>query len=76
MEKKIVVEATMEERWVPYFLSMLKHMETLGEMGSNAIVGIYSDGDGDFRPKFKTDTEFELQKPTDDNGRRAIYDAG
>ena len=43
------------------FMSMLKYMEMLGNNGSSRQVGIYSDGDGDFNPKFKTDIEWEAK---------------
>lgn len=45
----------MADRWVPVFLSTLSRMEQLGDVGSSRYVTIMSDGDGDFRPKFKWD---------------------
>ena len=53
----------MEERWIPHFCSMLKKMEYNGNIGHSQIERFYSDGDGDFRPKFNFDVDFEQQKP-------------
>lgn len=53
------IQVTMEERWVNDFCSMLKWMESCGNLGHSSLVGFYADGDGDFRPKFKIDREFE-----------------
>lgn len=53
------IKVTMKDRWVNDFCSMLKYMESCGSIGHSSIVGFYSDGDGDFRPKFEIDTEFE-----------------
>lgn len=55
MIKKFTIEVQMEERWIDYFMSMLNRMEYLGNLGASRTVSIYSDGDGDFRPKFITD---------------------
>ena len=54
MRKKVkfTIECEMEERWKDYFLSFLKTMECFGQMGHSELLGFYSDGDGDFRPKF------------------------
>lgn len=66
----------MRERWVPHFMSMLKYMQQLGGLGGSRTVGIYSDGDGDFRPKFNFSMDTAVVKPkTDDKGNR-LYDAG
>lgn len=65
---KFTIECEMKTRWVPHFLGMLKKMEQLGGLGSSRPVGIYVDGDGDFRPKFKwDDTMPEVAKPLDDD---------
>lgn len=53
------IQVTMKERWVDDFCSMLKWMESCGADGHSSLVGFYSDGDGDFRPKFEFDREFE-----------------
>lgn len=57
-EKTFNIEVTMKERWIDDFCSMLKYMEKCGNIGHSCTVSFYSDGDGDFRPKFKIDTEF------------------
>ena len=67
----------MKERWIPHFLGMLGKMEQLGGQGSSRPVGIFSDGDGDFRPKFKwDDTMPEVAKPIDTEKTGYFYDAG
>lgn len=53
------IEVTMNERWVNDFCSMLKWMESCGNLGHSSIVGFYSDGDGDFRPNFIFDREYQ-----------------
>ena len=75
-KEEIIIKAKIEERWIPHFLSMLKYMEELGNMGSSRQVCIYSDGDGDFRPKFEFDIDFEKKNPTADKGGDRFYDAG
>ena len=56
------IQVTMNERWINDFCSMLKWMESCGNQGHSSIVGFYSDGDGDFRPKFKIDKESAKQR--------------
>jgi hypothetical protein len=67
----------MNERWIPHFLGMLKAMQRLGSMGSSREVTFYSDGDGDYRPKFDWSENSgdmpEPVKPTNDN---YDFDAG
>lgn len=46
------IQCTMKDRWVPQFLGMLSIMEYLGHIGSSRKVTLFSDGDGDFQPKF------------------------
>jgi len=74
------LECTMKKRWVPHFLSMLNYMQYLGNIGSSRKVALYSDGDGDFRPKFKIDhlglENFNIAKPKEDNKGNRLYDAG
>ena len=53
------IKATMDERWVNDFCSMLNWMQRCGELGHSSVVAFYSDGDGDFRPKFEFDREYE-----------------
>lgn len=80
------IQVTMEERWVNDFCSMLKWMESCGNLGHSSLVAFYADGDGDFRPKFQIDREFEQtheiwkhERPFK-NGHmptpEVIYDAG
>jgi hypothetical protein len=66
----------MEERWVPFFLGMLKRMEYLGGIGSSRNVILFSDGDGDFRPKFTFDPKALVEKGTIAKDGTAFYDAG
>ena len=49
---RFTINVEMSERWIPQFLAMLKTMQTYGNLGCSRTVAIYSDGDGDFRPKF------------------------
>lgn len=61
MSKEVTfdIKVTMNERWVDDFCSMLNWMQSCGDLGHSSIVGFYSDGDGDFRPKFEIDREYE-----------------
>lgn len=77
------IKVTMNERWVNDFCSMLKWMEACGKMGHSSIVGFYADGDGDFRPKFEIDCDYEETKGfwRNDGNRQlpqleVIFDAG
>ena len=56
------IKATMDERWANDFCSMLQWMQSCGNLGHSSVVGFYSDGDGDFRPKFEIDREYEKTK--------------
>lgn len=56
------IKATMNERWVDDFCSMLNWMQHCGDIGHSSVVGFYSDGDGDFRPKFKINKEYEVKQ--------------
>lgn len=76
MKKKFTVNVEMEERWIPHFMSMLKYMEFLGNVGGSKNVTLFSDGDGDFRPKFQTNVEYEKKEPIIDNEGNRFYDAG
>ena len=61
MSKEVTcdIKVTMNERWVADFCSMLNWMQSCGDLGHSSIVGFYSDGDGDFRPKFEIDRKYE-----------------
>lgn len=59
-KKKFTIEVEMEERWIIPFLSMLDRIQWDGNVGHSEIVGIYADGDGDFRPKFKVNGEIKV----------------
>lgn len=54
------IRATMNERWINDFCSMLNYMQSCERIGHSSVVGFYSDGDGDFRPKFEFDREYEV----------------
>ena len=76
-KKKFNITVEMEERWVSYFQSMLKHMEHNGKIGHSGIVAFYSDGDGDFRPTFDFDIPFEKVDETEKEVTvEKLYDAG
>lgn len=64
MSKEVTfnVKVTMNERWVDDFCSMLRYMEWCGNIGHSSLAGFYADGDGDFRPKFEIDREYELKE--------------
>lgn len=53
------IEVTMNKRWVNDFCSMLKWMESCGQVGHSSFVGFYADGDGDFRPEFNIHTDYQ-----------------
>ena len=78
MKKKFTIKVEMEERWVDHFMSMLNRMEHLGNLGASRTVSIYSDGDGDFRPKFITDLAWrDVNYGKEDNDlNNNHYDAG
>ena len=53
------VHCKMNRAWANEFMSMLKLMQSFGELGTSRHIDIYSDGDGDFRPKFEIDREYK-----------------
>lgn len=57
--RKFTIECEVPERWVNDFCTMLNWMQSCGNLGHSSMVGFYADGDGDFRPKFKINTEWE-----------------
>ena len=74
---KFTVKVEMTDRWVPHFLGMLAQMERLGSIGSSRTVSIFSDGDGDFRPRFSWgDMSIDLAPPKSLHDGAAHYDAG
>lgn len=83
MKKTFNIKVTMEERWIDDFCSMLKWMESCGNLGHSSVVAFYSDGDGDFRPKFEIDICFAKTKGYWDYDNKnkmpkpeVIFDAG
>ena len=58
MDVTFNIKATMNERWVTQFCSMLSEMQLYGTLGHSGTIGFYSDGDGDFRPKFEIDRNY------------------
>lgn len=74
---KFTVECEMEGRWVPHFLAMLKTMQSLGNVGSSRLVGLFADGDGDFHPKFSWDESLNSEAaPVEKSDAGIMYDAG
>lgn len=55
------IHTRMEERWIPYFLAFLKRMQKNGEQGHSETLAFFSDGDGDFRPKFAFLVDDEIE---------------
>ena len=51
-EIEFTINVKIQKRWVPCFLSMLKLMEHYGKIGASRRIAFYSDGDGNFQPKF------------------------
>ncbi len=74
---KFTIKCEMKDRWVPYFLAMLRYMQSLGNLGSSRMVSFYADGDGDFRPKFQWNEDLSSDgKPIKDEDGDKTYDAG
>ena len=73
---KFNVSCEMDERWMAPFLSMLKRMQSFGENGHSGIVGLYADGDGDFRPRFESDAESRELSPYPDWEQGRVLDDG
>ena len=61
------LKCKMKRRWANQFLSMLKRMQQYGSMGCSRVIGFYSDGDGDFNPKFTPDFDYTEVKPVYDD---------
>ena len=80
-DKTFNIKVTMNERWIDDFCSMFSYMQKCGEVGHSSIVGFYSDGDGDFRPKFEIDKAYELKYGYHSEDKKlpeleVIFDAG
>lgn len=77
---EITIRVTMRSRWVPVFLAMLKRMQVLGAQGSSRTLAFFSDGDGDFRPRFNWDPKLpsghEPIEITNPIGQTTFFDAG
>jgi len=76
--RKFTIECEIPERWVNDFCAMLEEMQYFGEQGHSGVVGIYADGDGDFRPRFNIMTEYDSAWATQKEKYKplTIYDAG
>lgn len=59
---EFTIKTTMGKRWVDDFCSLLEWMEYCGNVGHSSFVGFYADGDGDFRPKFEIDVNFNKKE--------------
>lgn len=74
---KFTIECTMKTRWVRHFLAMLRHMQMLGGIGRSREVALYSDGDGDFHPRFDWDISLTSNvEPVRDKNGDVLFDAG
>jgi hypothetical protein len=55
---------------------LLKYIEYLGNVGGSRMISLYSDGDGDFRPKFIFNDKLKCkEKPIKDENGNRTYDA-
>lgn len=73
---EFTVVCRMKRRWASQFLGMLKHMQRLGNAGSSRSIGIFSDGDGDFRPRFDFTVDAEPAEGLLDGQGNCWFDAG
>lgn len=56
---------------------MLKEMENLGSIGASKKVTLYSDGDGDFRPKFNWSSGLpDIAEPRKRDASETLFDTG
>lgn len=79
--RKFTIECEVNERWVDQFCSMLHYMESCGNLGHSSVTAFYTDGDGDFRPKFNINTDYkQVSGFNASDGRmptpEIIFDAG
>ena len=51
-EVEFTIKCRMPRRWARPFICMLNYMEDCGRQGHSTNVGLFADGDGDFRPSF------------------------
>lgn len=77
-DRTFTIEAGMNERWINDFCSMLKRMENCGKVGHSEIISFFADGDGDFRPCFNINTDFNIvpSKSSVMHDVTILYDAG
>lgn len=75
--RKFVIECEIPERWVDDFCSFIKNLEYNGKIGHSSLIGFYADGDGDFRPSFKINTEYiQSEGCNTSHIPEIMYDAG
>ena len=73
------VHCKMKKCWADEFLSFLKKMQEFGNVGHSELLGFYADGDGDFRPKFKTEFKYNVTKAIEAKHLKptiTMFDAG
>ena len=70
------VHCKMNKAWANEFMSMLNLIQSFGELGTSEHIDIYSDGDGDFRPKFDTDFKYTKREPHKSVDGDFVFDAG
>ena len=73
---QFTIKVTMKKRWVPHFLGMLDYMQRLGGVGASRKLSFYSDGDGDFRPKFDYHKSLPVLEQDNMKFEERHYDAG
>jgi hypothetical protein len=73
---QFTIKVTMKKRWVPHFLGMLDYMQRLGGVGASRKLSFYSDGDGDFRPKFEFHDSLPVLEQDNMKFEERHYDAG
>ena len=56
------ITATMNQRRVNEFCSLLKWMEQCGSVGHSSFVGFDADGDGGVHPEFQISIPFEQRE--------------
>ena len=75
--KTFTITCTMNEKWIPHFLGVLRRMQILGEIGSSRNITLFSAGAGDFKPKFEWNTELPIpSSPTKQSGGDTIFNVG